>query len=316
MALEPHQASALRIAMNNCAYFEKRYPVLRELELDVRPETANMALKLYIEHIKLIDQTAGVLTLMEMYRELAKLPQASGLRNGPVRALARLYNERGLAHHVAKLVDSTDPLYAEAENLIRQHDDAYGVKLNIHNYAGLTRGNTVLYYLAAHPKLLKGRHVAHVGPERECRAWITDRIESLECTYTTIDGFQPGMDRYEDLSEMMAENDSFDTIICHRVLEHVINGAAAHKELYRVLKPGGVLNISVPEVLYLKETSEWVIPDPGFHDHVRAYGRDFSSQLEAVGFRVDRADWLLHRPFEELRAVKAYPMLMYNAYKD
>ena len=132
----------------------------------------------------------------------------------------------------------------------------------------------------------------------------------------TVDGFQPGMDRYEDLCSMTADGSSIDTIICHRVLEHVIDGPSAYRELFRVLQPGGVLNFSVPEALYLPETSEWLIPDPKFHGHVRVYGRDFPDQLKAVGFRVDRADWLLGRPLDGLQAVKAYPMLLYNAYKD
>ncbi len=316
MSTKPHQLSAQRIALNQCRYFEKRYPALKELSLDIRPETADATFQIYIEHVKLIDPVAADLTRIEIYRRLVELPVESGLKIGPARALAHIYVNRGLAHHAGRLLEPGDPLRADIEELIRRHTEAYGAEYDVQTFKGLTRGFCLLHYFSAHPHLLKGRHIAHVGPEPEFRGWIADMSKTFDCTYVAVDGFQPGMDRYEDLCNMTAEDGSFDTIICHRVLEHVIDGPAAYKELYRVLRPGGVLNLSVPEALYLAETAEWIIPDPKVHGHVRMYGRDFPSQLEAAGFRVERADWLLSRPHDELRSVRAYPMLLYNAYKD
>jgi hypothetical protein len=316
MTLSPHRVSAQRIAINQCAYFERQYPALRELGLDVRMETADAAFNVYIEHIKLLDPVAADLARIEMYRQLVELPPESGLKRGPARALAQLYVKRGQANHALKLIDRDDPLRIEVQTLIQRHSKAYGREFDTQTFKGLTRGFSLLHYFSAHPHLLKGRHIAHVGPETELRAWISEMSKTFNCTYIAVDGFQPGMDRYEDLCSMGAEDSSFDTIICHRVLEHVIDGPSAYKELFRVLRPGGVLNYSVPEALYLDKTVEWIIPDPKFHGHVRMYGRDFPRQLESVGFRVERADWLLGRPVEELQAVRAYPMLLYNAYKE
>lgn len=316
MTIQPHALSAQRIAMNQCVYFERRYPALKDIGLSLRLETANTVFQIYCEHIKLMDPVAGDLSRMEMYRQLCDLQPETGLRDGPARTLAKLYIERGLAAHGAKILAADDPLQEEVASLTAQHSEAYGFDMTRFSFKGFTRGFSLIHYFGAHSDLLKNRAVAHIAPEQEFRGWIADMLESFGCTYTMIDGFMPEMDRYEDLCAMTADSDSFDTIICHRVLEHVIDGPSSYKELYRVLKPGGVLNVSVPEALYLDKTSEWVLPDPKFHHHVRMYGKDFPSQLEAAGFRVERADWLLGRPVEELEAVKAYPMLLYNAYKD
>lgn len=316
MSTEPHILSAQSIALNQCTYLEGLYPALKDIGLNVRLETANTVFQIYCEHLKLMDSVAGDLSRMEMYRQLCDLQPETGLRDGPARALARLYIKRGLGGHGAKILAADDPLQEEIESLVGQHAEAYGFDMRRFTFKGFTRGFSLIHYFSAHPDLLKNRSVAHIAPEQEFRGWVADMADTFDCTYTMIDGFMPGMDRYEDLCAMTADTETFDTIICHRVLEHVIDGPSAYQELYRVLKPGGVLNVSVPEALYLEESSEWVIPDPKFHHHVRMYGRDFPDQLAAAGFRVERADWLLERAVEELEAVKAYPMLLYNAYKD
>ena len=297
MTIETHQLSAQRIALNQCTYLESKYPAVKDLGLDIRLETANTAFQIFVELIKLSDPSAGAVTRMELYRQLIELPHQSGLRTGPSRALARLYIERGLAHHAPKLLDAADPMNIEIERLLTQHSEAYGVDLRTVKFKGYSRGLSLIHFFNAHHDLLRQRDIAHIAPEVEFRGWIAEMADTLACTYTMIDGFMPGMDRYEDLCNMSAEDESFDTIICLRVLEHVIDGHSAYKELFRVLRPGGVLNLSVPEALYLQNTSEWVIPDPKFHNHLRMYGRDFPQQLTDVGYRVERADWLLERPF-------------------
>jgi SAM-dependent methyltransferase len=55
-----------------------------------------------------------------------------------------------------------------------------------------------------------------------------------------------------DLNEPIPfPNDSFDAVICFEVLEHLFQPEAALREIHRVLKPGGLALISVPNVVYL-----------------------------------------------------------------
>jgi ubiquinone/menaquinone biosynthesis C-methylase UbiE len=67
-------------------------------------------------------------------------------------------------------------------------------------------------------------------------------------------------------------NDSFDRVICSEVLEHIERDDNAVSELIRVLKPGGVLAVSVPS--YFTESVCWKISED-YHNtpggHIRIY---------------------------------------------
>jgi hypothetical protein len=52
--------------------------------------------------------------------------------------------------------------------------------------------------------------------------------------------------RHEDLQNLSFDNNLFDVIISADVLEHVANPYVAHKEIFRVLKPGGRHIFTVP----------------------------------------------------------------------
>ncbi len=96
-----------------------------------------------------------------------------------------------------------------------------------------------------------------------------------------------------DLSAAPLRDDTVDGALCIHVLEHVDDDRRAIKELFRVLKPGGWVVVSVP-LLLNEETRE----DPsvtsaaqrkrlfGERGHVRYYGLDIIDRLEAAGFDV------------------------------
>lgn len=85
------------------------------------------------------------------------------------------------------------------------------------------------------------------------------------------------------------QNETFDVVFLHEVLEHMEDDAQAVREAYRVLRPGGAIVIYVPNRLYLFETHGFFLgrryifkllplvnwlPDPLrriFVPHVRAY---------------------------------------------
>jgi SAM-dependent methyltransferase len=98
--------------------------------------------------------------------------------------------------------------------------------------------------------------------------------------------------------DMPFEDNSFDVIFCNHVLEHVTDDNRAMIELYRVLKPGGFGIFQVP-IDYNRETT---LEDPNIaseedrvkhywqKDHVRLFGLDYPSKLEAIGFKAQRID--------------------------
>ncbi|MEE8386086.1 MAG: class I SAM-dependent methyltransferase [Dehalococcoidia bacterium] len=90
-----------------------------------------------------------------------------------------------------------------------------------------------------------------------------------------------------DAAHLPLAEGSFDRVICTEVLEHVANDRAVLAELARVLRPGGVLAISVPD-----EPAERIIwgISPQYRNypggHVRVYSRrELSPLLKESGVR-------------------------------
>jgi SAM-dependent methyltransferase len=63
----------------------------------------------------------------------------------------------------------------------------------------------------------------------------------------TVDAFDgPGVDVIGDIHCLPFEDGHADCIVCTGTLEHVANPFVAIAEIYRVLKPGGIVHIDVP----------------------------------------------------------------------
>lgn len=115
---------------------------------------------------------------------------------------------------------------------------------------------------------------------------------------------------------------AFDCVIISEVLEHLYDDAAALTEISRVLKPGGVLAVSVPRTL--PEAVCWALSreyrnTPG--GHVRIYRRSEVLRLLAGGgYRVTGSHFAhgLHAPFWWLKCVvgldadDAWPVRLYH----
>ena len=75
-----------------------------------------------------------------------------------------------------------------------------------------------------------------------------------------------------DATRLPFRDATFDRIVCTEVLEHIPNDKAALRELVRVLKPGGLMAVSVPN--YLPEVLFWTISWGYWHSpggHIRIY---------------------------------------------
>ena len=133
--------------------------------------------------------------------------------------------------------------------------------------------------------------VLHIAPEQP----FLKRFKNLKnLDYTTADLESPIADVKMDIREMPFDDNSFDSLMCNHVLEHIDNELKATKEIYRVLKPGGWAILQVPLDASLEETYEdFSITSPkdrekhfGQYDHVRLYGRDYAKRLEKSGLKV------------------------------
>jgi len=152
-------------------------------------------------------------------------------------------------------------------------------------------------------KILRDKTVLHFSPEIQ----LKDSIKALTKNYKTADFFAEGyyynkIDYNIDITDMRnIEDNSFDCVIAFDVLEHVSNDKKALEEIKRILKPGGLVILTVPMKDNLKITYEdSSIVDPkerekifGQFDHLRIYGEDFFDRVLKEGFEVEVVDHTL-----------------------
>lgn len=77
-----------------------------------------------------------------------------------------------------------------------------------------------------------------------------------------------------DLQKIDRDSNSYDVVICNQILEHVADDKSAFKEIMRVLKDDGFLQMTVPLPISKDVTDDWGYPKKDFHGHYRHYGID------------------------------------------
>ncbi len=135
----------------------------------------------------------------------------------------------------------------------------------------------------------RGQRVLHFAPE----APLVRIFRPFAARYVTADLFAPGCDLRLDLADLAGVVDAaYDVVIACDVLEHVENDRRALREIQRVLAPGGLAVLMVPQKDGLEITFEdAAVTTPeqrerayGLANHHRIYGTDFASRLAAAGF--------------------------------
>ncbi|HVZ06355.1 class I SAM-dependent methyltransferase [Rhodopila sp.] len=137
---------------------------------------------------------------------------------------------------------------------------------------------------------LNGKRILHFAPEKALRKALAGNPG-----YETCDLFQPGVTHQADITRLPMTDQSYDVIIANHVLEHIDDDCKAMRELFRVLRPGGIALLTVP----LNPTRATTYEDPAITDpalrnahfnapdHRRYYGLDFADRLSAAGFSVE-----------------------------
>ncbi len=161
----------------------------------------------------------------------------------------------------------------------------------------LERHRLLWLYLKNETDFFKApRKVLHFAPEQA----FYKRFRAMKnLDYTTTDLNSPLADVKADICDLPFEDDSYDVIFCNHVLEHIPDDTKAMQELYRILKPGGMAILQIPQDLQRVDTFEDnSITDRneraaifGQYDHVRIYGRDYFDKLRTIGFKVHEVDY-------------------------
>ena len=162
----------------------------------------------------------------------------------------------------------------------------------------LERQRFLWIYMSRIIDLNKKINLIHFAPSDSINIYISKKYSNI--SYMPCD-INP--ERYSsngtpvlknDITNISYGDDMCDMILCSHVLEHIPNHLLALKELFRVLKPDGILLIMLPinndtskktheDLTY---TAEQRLNIYGIEDHYRLYGNDTTDILSSVGFNV------------------------------
>ena len=143
---------------------------------------------------------------------------------------------------------------------------------------------------------LNGNDVLHFAPERNIYDFINRTARVITCdlmpeNYRAVDKKV----RKENIMSLSFADESFDLVIANHVMEHIPDDRGAMREIFRVLRRGGIAVMQVP----FSEALPTTIEEPsindaarqsalfGQRDHIRIYSsNDYASRLRSCGFDV------------------------------
>ena len=164
-------------------------------------------------------------------------------------------------------------------------------------FCGSLSRNRRLWKLVNENEALKG-DLLHFSPSRNLYRALK---KNQNINYYSTDFEDEFLADYKfDITNITQIDESFDTIICYHILEHITNDQKAMTELYRVLKPNGNIYIQTP----FKEGDTYedesiILPEErlkhfGQDDHVRIYSiNGLKNRLEQNGFQVEQKTFQL-----------------------
>jgi SAM-dependent methyltransferase len=116
----------------------------------------------------------------------------------------------------------------------------------------------------------------HFAPETCLQAFL----KNMFGIYYTSNIIGKGVDCIADLCYLPFKTQGCDVIFASHVLEHIHDDYSALKEIWRILKPGGIAILPVP--VFGPFTVEYQQRNPNEYDHVRAPGLDYFKRYEEI----------------------------------
>lgn len=155
-------------------------------------------------------------------------------------------------------------------------------------FCGSLSRNRRLWEIVNNNNSLKG-NILHFSPSRNLYRKLK---KHKSINYFSSDFENEFLADYKfNITNITQKDETFDTIICYHILEHITDDKKAMRELYRVLKPNGQLYIQTPfKSGDIYEDDSITLPEKrlkhfGQEDHVRIYSANgLKNRLNDCGF--------------------------------
>lgn len=155
-----------------------------------------------------------------------------------------------------------------------------------------SRHRLLHFYLQLETPLLSApMRMLHFAPEKSLNL-LLKTVPSLH--RITTDRNRSDVRVRADIRQLPFHLGCFDLIMANHVMEHIPDDRAAHRELFRICAPNGIVLLTFPYYPSQSRTDEDpAVTDPsqrksrwGRDDHYRSAGTDYSDRLRDVGFNV------------------------------
>jgi SAM-dependent methyltransferase len=230
-----------------------------------------------------VDRAASIAVTMARY---AAMREERGLRNG-LRAAAALGREIGSklqgkpGARSCPICGWSGPRFGPV-----YYVDNYREDIRCYRCGSSDRDRLVKLYVE---RDLAGffrerrRRVLDIGPLSYSRSFFPE-----DADYVSFDLFSPRAMVRGDLCAAPFPDGSFDLWLCFHVLDLIPDDTQAMRELFRVLRPGGV-GLLDNVMHWDRETEEYGGPRAHECGHIRRYGTDLPDRLRGLGFEVEIA---------------------------
>jgi SAM-dependent methyltransferase len=144
---------------------------------------------------------------------------------------------------------------------------------------GNLRTRRMMAVLAECVDLSQPQVIVDVGPAGGTRRFFVQRPH---LRYLTVDLYRDS-DVRSPATDIALPDAHADAVMCCHVLEHIDDDRRAMAEIRRILKPGGLAILMVPQQPGLKQTRRIAQRTFDGYGHIWDYGDDFCDRVQQVG---------------------------------
>ena len=125
----------------------------------------------------------------------------------------------------------------------------------------IERHRAIKQYSIVHPVTIKNKNCLLIAPGKAEKNIFQD----LNCTIKTAD-IRPGFDIRLDLMNIDIKEERYDIVYANKVFEHVLDDILAFNNIYKILKPNGLLLFTgditvIPKTIKTKNIHSWYSED-------------------------------------------------------